>query len=132
MLDAQGLAKFAAGDRIIRILALKTQQRGGRIITAASTLTETLRGKPSDAKVHRVLRDVDVVPISEVLGRKAGELLGATGMSGHRNTVDALLATIALAQSRPTLLVTSDPDDMARLTEEPHRRKTDRIAIIKI
>jgi predicted nucleic acid-binding protein len=132
VLDAQGLAKFAAGDPTVRVLAIKTQERGGSIVTVASTLTETLRGKPSDAKVHWVLRDVDVVPISKDIGRKAGELLGTTGMSGHRNTVDALLATVALAQTRPTLLVTSDPDDMAKLTEEPHRKKTDRIAIIQV
>lgn len=132
MLDAQGLAKFAAGDPTVRILALKTQERGGKIITAASTLTKILRGKPSDAKVHWVLRDVDVVPISKDIGRKAGELLGVTGLSGHQNTVDALLAIVALAQSRPTLLITSAPDDMAKLTEEPHCEKTDRIAIIQV
>jgi hypothetical protein len=43
-------------------------------------------------------------------------------MSGHRHTVDAPLATVALRQSRPTYLLTSDPGDMARVTEEPHRK----------
>lgn len=132
MLDAQGLAKLAGGDSRVRALARDTQQRGGLIITAASTLTEVLRGKPTDAPVHQALKQVDIAPISKDVGRKAGELLGATGMSGHRNTVDALLATVALAQPRPALLITSDPDDMAKLTEEPHRKKTDRVAVIPV
>jgi hypothetical protein len=53
-------------------------------------------------------------------------------MSLHRHTVDALLATVTLRQSRPTYLLTSDPGDMARLTEEPHRNKTERIAVVAI
>jgi hypothetical protein len=73
-----------------------------------------------------------VVEIDKNVGRKAGELLGATGMAGHRCTVDALLAAVALAQRRPVILLTSDPDDLARLTEEPNRRKRERIAVIKV
>jgi hypothetical protein len=101
-------------------------------VTAASTLAKVLRGGPRDAPLYQALKHVQVVPISADLGRRAGELLGATGMSGHDSTVDALLATVALAQSRPMLLITSDPDDMARLTEEPHRKKAERIAVVSI
>jgi hypothetical protein len=43
-----------------------------------------------------------------------------------------LLAVVALAQPRPVVLVTSDPEDMARLTEEPGRRKAERIAVVKV
>jgi hypothetical protein len=39
---------------------------------------------------------------------------------------------VALAQPRPALLLTSDPDDMARLTEESDRTKRERIAIIEV
>jgi len=73
-----------------------------------------------------------VANIDGEAGRRAGELLGATGLSGHRCTADAMLAVVALAQPRPALLLTSDPDDMARLTEEPGRRKAERIAVIKV
>jgi streptomycin 6-kinase len=132
VLDAQGLSKLAAGDPAVRSLVRKAQEHGGVIVTAASTLAEVLRGGPKDAPVHQALRHVNVAAISGEVGRKAGELLGAKGMAGHDHTVDALLATIALEQSRPAFIVTSDPDDMARLTEEPHRRKADRIAVISI
>ncbi len=95
-------------------------------------MTEVLRGGAKDAPVHQALKHVQVIPISAAVARKAGELLSAAGMSGHRDTVDALLASVALAQSRPTLLVTSDPDDMTRLTGEPHRKRAEQIAVVPI
>lgn len=132
VLDAQGLVKFAAGDPLVRSRIAETNNRGGDIVTAASTLAEVLRGGAKDARVHRILGHLTVADVSKDVGRKAGELLGTTGMSGHRCTVDALLAAVALAQPRPVILLTSDPDDMARLTEEPGRKRAERITVIKV
>ena len=132
VLDAQGLVKLATGDPAVRALVRTAHQRYDQVVTAASTLAEVLRGGGADARIHRVLQRVTVADIDQETGRRAGELLGATGLSGHRCTVDAMLAVVALAAPRPALLLTSDPDDMARLTEEPGRRKAERIAVIKI
>ncbi len=132
ILDAQGVVKLAAGDPAVRALAQLAHQRYGNVVTAASTLAEVLRGDGADARIHRILPRVTVTSIDKEAGRRAGELLGAAGLSGHRCTVDALLAVVALAQPRPALLLTSDPDDMARLTEEPGRSRAERIAVIKI
>jgi predicted nucleic acid-binding protein len=132
VLDAQGLVKLAAGDPAVRALVQTAHRRYDNVVTAASTLAEVLRGGGADARIHRILQHVAVVSINKEAGRKAGELLGSTGLSGHRCTVDAMLAVVALAQPRPALLLTSDPDDMARLTEEPDRSKRERIAVIKV
>jgi predicted nucleic acid-binding protein len=132
VLDAQGLVKLATGDPAVRALVQTAYQRYDEVVTAASTLAEVLRGGGADARIHRVLQSVTVANIDRDAGRKAGELLGATGLSGHRCTVDAMLAVVALAQPRPALLLTSDPDDMARLTEEPGRTKSERIAVLKV
>jgi predicted nucleic acid-binding protein len=132
ILDAQGLVKLATGDPAVRALVQTAHQRYDQVVTAASTLAEVLRGGAADARIHRILQRVTVANIDKEAGRKAGELLGATGLSGHRCTVDAMLAVVALAQPRPALLLTSDPDDMTRLTEEPGRKKAERIAVIKV
>ena len=124
--------KLAAGDPAVRALVQTAHQRYDQVVTAASTLAEVLRGGGADARIHRVLQRVTVASIDKETGRRAGELLGATGLSGQGCTVDAMLAVVALAQPRPVLLLTSDPDDMARLTEEPGRSKTERIAVIKL
>jgi predicted nucleic acid-binding protein len=132
VLDAQGLVKLAAGDPVVRALVQTAHQRYNNVVTAASTLAEVLRGSDADARIHRILQRVAVSSIDREAGRKAGELLGGTGLSGHRCAMDAMLAVVALAQPRPALLITSDPDDLARLTEEPNRSKRERIAVIKV
>jgi len=132
VLDAQGLVRLAEADQLMLRRAHEAAAAGGELVTAASTLTEVLRGDPRDARIHRVLRRVTVADIDKSVGRKAGELLGATGLSGHRCAVDALLAAVALAQRRPVLLLTSDPDDLARLTREPGRGKAERVTVIKV
>ena len=99
---------------------------------SAITLTEVLRGGPRDAAVHRVLSRITVVPVSPEIARRAGELLGQTGLSGHRCAIDAVVAATALGLQRPVVLLTSDPDDLNRLVEEPGRPKVQRIAVVHV
>lgn len=132
VLDAQGLVRLAAGDPAVRARVRAARQRDGDIVTAASTLAEVLRGGPEDAPVHQALQHVTVVPIGKDLGRRAGELLGAADGPGHPRTADSLLAAVALAQQRPVVLLTSDPAGLGRLTGEPHRKKTDQVAVITV
>jgi predicted nucleic acid-binding protein len=132
VLDAEGLVKLASGESRTRYRFEAARTRHGQVVTAASTLAEVLRGGPKDALLHRVLNKITVVPIDKAYGRAAGELLGRTGLSGHRCALDALLAAVALSQPRPVVLLTSDPDDLARLTEEPDREKAQRIAVLRV
>ena len=132
VLDAEGLVKFASGHQLALSFARDVYDRSGQVVTAASTLTEVLRGGPRDAPLHRVLNRIEVVPIDRAHGRTAGELLGRAGLAGHRCALDALLASIALRQPRPVVLLTSDPADLTKLTEEPHRPVAERIAVIRI
>ena len=98
--------KLATGDPAVRALVQTAHQRYDQVVTAASTLAEVLRGGAADARIHRILQRVTVASIDKEAGRKAGELFGATALSGHRCTVDAMLAVVALAQPRPALLLT--------------------------
>jgi predicted nucleic acid-binding protein len=132
VLDAEGLVKLADGDLTARSYYLDARDAKGAIVTAASTLTEVLRGGAVDARIHRILNKLTIVPIDAVRARAAGELLGRTGMSGHRCALDALVAVVALAQPRPVVLLTSDSEDLAKLTEEPERARTERIAVIRV
>jgi predicted nucleic acid-binding protein len=132
VLDAQGLAKLATGNALAVSLARDTHRAGADVVTSASTLAEVLRGGARDAPVHRILSNITVVPIGQQQGRAAGELLGLTGLSGHRCALDALLAVVALAQPRPVVVLTSDTDDMRRLTEEPGRPRAERIEVARV
>lgn len=132
ILDAEGLVKLAGGDHVTRDRFEAARRRHSQLVTAASTLSEVLRGGPRDVGLHRVLGRMTVVPVDKEIGRAAGELLGRTGLSGHRCALDALLAVVALAQPRPAVLLTSDPADLARLTEEPGRPRAQRIHVVRV
>lgn len=132
VLDADGLTKLALQDRAAQRRFAAAQAHRSKIVTAASTLTEVLRGSPKDAAVHRLLKLVTVIPISYELGRAAGELLGRSKLSGHRCALDALLAVVALTQPRPVVLLTSDPRDLGTLTEELDRPRKERVAVIRL
>ena len=132
MLDAEGIVKSANGDARTLERLRATWSRNADVVTAASALAEVLRGGSRDAKLHWVLNRITVVPVDGAVGRAAGKLLGRSGLSGHRCTIDALLAAVALGQPRPVVLLTSDPDDMARLTDEPGRPRAERIAVVRV
>jgi predicted nucleic acid-binding protein len=132
VLDAEGLVKLAHGNVRVRSYFEDAREAKAAIVTAASTLAEVLRGGLKDTPVHYVLGRVTVIPIDAERARAAGELLGRTGLSGHRCALDALIATVALAQPRPVVLLTSDTNDMTRLTEEPERPQRERVAVIRI
>ena len=131
VLDTEGLAKLAAGDARTRSYLDSARKRGARVAVSAITLTEALRGGPRDAAVHRVLSRIIVISVTERIARRAGELLGATGLSGHRCAIDAVVAATALDAERPAVLLTSDPDDVNKLVEEPGRPKTQRIVVVR-
>ena len=132
VLDAEGLVKVATGNAVARSYFHDARETKAPIVTAASTLTEVLRGGPRDAPVHRILKSVKVEPIDVAKARFAGELLGRAGLSGHTCALDALLAAVALAQPRPVVVLTSDAKDLAKLTEEPGRPRRERVAVITI
>ncbi|MBO0806043.1 MAG: hypothetical protein J2P25_23600 [Nocardiopsaceae bacterium] len=66
-------------------------------------------GGPRQARLAKALKGIDVRPLDEVLGRKAGALLAATGT---RDVIDAALVLLAEDGDE---IVTSDPDDIGVL-----------------
>ncbi|MGE5286058.1 MAG: PIN domain-containing protein [Micromonosporaceae bacterium] len=132
VLDSEGLSKLATGDARARAYLDSARARRARVAVSAITLTEALRGGPRDTAVHRVLSRITIVPVTAEIARRAGELLGATGLSGHRCAVDAVVAATALELQRPVVLLTSDPDDLSRLVEEPGRPKAQRIIVVHV
>lgn len=132
VLDSAGLSKLAAGDARARAYLDSARARRAQIAASAITLTETLRGGSRDTAMQRVLSRITIVPVTAQIARRAGELLGTTGLSGHRCAIDAVAAATALGLDRPVVLLTSDPDDMNRLVEEPDRPKTERIVVVRV
>ncbi len=64
--------------------------------------------------------------------RRAGELPGARGRSGHRRAIDALVAATASGLPRPVVLPVSDSEDLCALAEEPHCPARERIVVLRV
>jgi predicted nucleic acid-binding protein len=116
VLDSEGISKLAQEDPVVVPHIVEARKRQASVVASAVTLTEVLRGTPRDAAVHRILKKVEVVPLTRELGRTAGTLLGRSGLPATA-AIDAMVAATALDQARPVIILTSDPNDLKSLIE---------------
>jgi len=79
-------------------------------------LAQAWRGAPEPL---RLIRDCQVTPDTEELGKAAGAICGRTGTS---DVIDALIVVTALRLH--ALVVTSDPDDLQHLASSLHGKLT--------
>lgn len=117
VLDAGALIAIDRGDRDILKKVRAAQLHGDRARTNAVAVAQAWRdGKGRQTALARALQDIDVRSIHEADGRRAGELLRATGLS------DAIDATVALLGEPGDQLCTSDVDDLRKLCEAADNR----------
>lgn len=111
--DSGAVIAMANGDRKAMAILKGILQKRELVVIPAPVITETLRGNNSDATVHRILNTGRIVPLTVTTARSAGERLGLTGSNA---TVDAMIVSIAVAESC-LAIVTGDPDDISRLAD---------------
>lgn len=110
ILDAGAFVAAERGDR--EVLALVKRERGtGRTpVTNGGVVAQVWRGGSGrQVPVAQLLAGVEVAPVDDRLGRRAGTLLARTGSS---DAIDAAL--LCLAQDGDDIL-TSDPSDLVDL-----------------
>ena len=73
-------------------------------------------GTGRQARLAMALRAVEVVPLDAALGRRAGVVLGRSGLT---DAIDAALAALA---DHGDQIITSDPGDLALLAAATNRR----------
>lgn len=117
ILDSGGVIAITRGDARAAAALRMAVERGEDVIVPPVVVTETLRGGSRDAPVNRLLRVARVPFVGARLGRGAGALLGASGLT---DAADAQVMAEAL-RSGPAVLLTSDPGDMARLGADGRR-----------
>lgn len=110
VLDAGAFVAAEHGNREV-LARVKKELVSGRVpVTNGGVVAQVWRGGHGrQAPTAQLLSSVDVAPIDERLGRRAGMLLARTGT---RDVIDA--AVICLAQDGDDIL-TSDPDDLLGL-----------------
>jgi hypothetical protein len=112
VLDAGAFVAVERGDRDV-VALVKRERLSGRVpVTNGGVVGQVWRGGSGrQTPVARLLAGVDVVPLDELLGRRAGTLLAR---SGHADAIDA--AVVCLAGDGDDIL-TSDPEDLRDLAQ---------------
>ena len=111
-LDAGALIAFDRNDRRVVALVARAVTHGLSLAVPAGVVGQVWRDGRHQARLSRLLGSdrVEVEPLDDELGRKAGQLCGVTG------TADVIDATVVLcARARRHRIVTSDPGDMRTL-----------------
>ena len=107
-LDTGALIALERGERRMRARLLVAEEQGELVIVPAVVIGEWWRS--GTGRQRSMLEAVDVEPVSELLGKLAGEALAALPGAG---VVDALV--MASAAQRGDVVYTSDFEDLDRL-----------------
>lgn len=116
-LDAGALIGIERADDRVRALLSEALRRGHDLRVPAGAVAQVWRDPARQVRLSRLIgsREVQVVPLDGVRAKAAGLLCAATGTS---DVVDASVA--GCAREHGDVVVTSDPDDMARLVGRGH------------
>ena len=111
-LDAGALIAFERTDRKVIALLARALERDLTIAVPAGVVAQVWRDGRRQVRLARLLgaAEVEVEVLDDRGARAAGQLCGA------RRTADIVDASVVLcARARGHRIVTSDPDDLARL-----------------
>lgn len=112
VLDAGAFVAVERGDRDVVALVKRERLAGRAPVTSGGVVAQAWRGgRGRQASVARLLAGVDVAPLDEQLGRRAGMLLGRSGCS------DAIDASVVCLAGDGDDILTSDPGDLRTLAQ---------------
>lgn len=110
LLDAGAFVAVERGEREVVALVKRERLAGRAPLSHGGVVAQVWRGGSGrQTEVARLLAGVDVEPLDEGLGKRAGVLLGR---SRTRDAVDAALVCLAVDGDD---ILTSDPGDLELL-----------------
>ncbi|MHB1431772.1 MAG: PIN domain-containing protein [Streptosporangiaceae bacterium] len=112
VLDAGAFVAVERGDRDV-VALVKRERLAGRVpVTSGGVVAQVWRGGGGrQVLVARLLAGVEVAPLDERLGRRAGALLGRSGCA------DAIDASVVCLAGDGDDILTSDPGDLRALAQ---------------
>ena len=110
VMDAGALLALEKNDKAMWLRFKSAQLTGTPPITHGGIVGQVWRvGGPRQARLAMALSGIDVRPLDDGLGRRAGTLLAKAGAS---DVIDAALVLLAEDGDE---IITSDPDDLTLL-----------------
>lgn len=111
ILDAGAFVAAERGNREVLARVKSELRRGSAPVTNGAIVAQVWRGgRGKQVPVAQLLAGVDVAPLDDLLGKRAGMLLALTG---GQDAIDA--SVVCLARDGDDIL-TSDPDDLLVLS----------------
>lgn len=116
-LDTGALIALERGDPRLRALLRRATEHALMIAVPSGVVAQAWRGGARQARIAALLNDprVEVTALDDLTARAVGITCGRTGTS---DIVDAHVALVA--RQRSHAVVTTDPDNVARLDPSLH------------
>lgn len=115
VLDSEGLSKWCTADRRVTAYVREAQDNDFRVVVSALTPIEAFDVRSKNDRLRRHLSRLKIEPVTDEISFHAIDLLREAGLHGHKYAIDAVVAATALRAVSPTILLTSDVDDMRKL-----------------
>jgi len=115
VLDSEGLSKWCAADQRVVALVREAQDSDFRVIVSALTPIEAYDMRVKNDRYRWHLSRLRIEPVTDEISFHAIGLLREAGLHGHKYAIDAVVAATALRATKPTIILTSDADDMTKL-----------------
>jgi len=115
VLDCQALSLLADEDRELATHVHTALDSRLTVHVSVLTVVEAAGPKTGLARLRWVLSRLVVEPVVPDDAETAVRLLRDAGLHGHRHAIDATVAAMVLRQPGRPVVLTSDPDDWARL-----------------
>ena len=115
--DSEAVSRSVRGDAYLRTRLRIARDVGLPVVISAATLVEVSYPKIDRAALSWVRSYLDIVPVSEFIADEASQLLAHAGLHGHKHAIDAMVSATALALGSRPIIFTSDPKDIALLTD---------------
>ena len=109
ILDAGAFIAAERNDRAMWRRINTALKAGRRPLTSAAVLGQVWRGDARQATMARLIKSVEVAPLTEQIGLKIGRLLADS------KTSDVVDAAVVILAADDDIIYTSDPDDIAHL-----------------
>lgn len=128
VLDSQGMSLLAEpghhpGKREL-VAALKAYEQAGYVAgISVLTIAEERRTGEAAKRLSWWRSQLAKVPATEQIAAEAGELLDATGLSGHRNVVDAIVVATAASAPEQARVISSDASHIPTLAKAATARR---------
>lgn len=119
VLDAGAFIQIEHRDQTMVALAELFIRNRVPMVTSAAVVAQVWRtGEPRQAPIARLLRNVEVVPMTHQVARVLGRMLATSRTS---DPIDAHV--VFLARERGCAVLTSDPDDLVAIDPDVEIRR---------